>query len=622
MTRVGSIWCQPSGSIVRFEGNIPPDLDPLLRNAGAFPREGAWWATRAQWEAIRRLLGVMGIAVAEGPAPETIHQAQFEISSLGEVIVYGPLPKDVPPEYLGVTRAKGYMGMTPLALDKAAETFKASKIEPVFTPQVQLLREKLVEMRKAVQWAKTMPHEELPNVEFADKRFFLLPYQRRALAMFDATDGRYLLGDEPGLGKTIMGLGMARHSGAERVLVVCPANAEYVWHDHAKDWDGSKPLVLKGRSGGWRQPKGEREWVILNPSILGDRLKEIQEWNPDLVLGDEFHYFKGDSQRTKNMRLLTRPAPYCVGMTGTPITNLVIDLWSQLDILWPRRWGDRFTFGIAFAGGEKKHWGWSFTGKSREDVLNEYLEPIMLRRLKKEVGQDLPPKFRTPVRVDLVPAIRGQYDRELEKLKGMKDELRKARLRGKEDTALSGQVLARANRLRQISSLGRIGPTVERIMDKLEDGKPVVVFTFFLESLEGIKAALTAKEIKFAVIDGSTPPEKRGQIANDFQAGKYQVFLGQIEAAGTAITLTKADRMILHDISLTPLNNVQAEDRINRLGASGDRTVHEYLVGRDTVDEKLLKVMMVRIANSSDFLDLGKGVETDFVNEVLESFGG
>lgn len=639
-----SVWVT-TGPVVRIDGTLPSNAPVVLERAGAFQKDGSWWCLSGQWPRVERTLKALGVligsdgAVGEPPKPK---RSLVSLNSVGEVQMQGDLPRHLRKEWLGRIQNHRYVGMSPWALpeyaDACAENGLGVEMGEDAKGVLTLVEQRLVDVTQAL----TMPDDDLPDVKLANPDDHLWPFQRRTLAVFQALGGSILIGDEPGLGKTLQAIAIKRFVKAERVLVIAPSVAKGNWRDEIRRFDGQPSLILDGYNDRGRTVPEGQQWLIVNYEVLADQerkvkgseakevrkgwLDALRAWKPDFVVCDESHFLKGtSSERTKACRVLTRGARWRALMSGTPMANSPIDLYSQLDMAQPRWWGAWFQFGLAFSDGKRTRFGWDFGGISRADILHRRLALAMIRRRKEDVLKDLPPQTRTQYRVALEPEARREYDGMLAEYR---EYIRKLLEEGKSVDGAKGRRLDFIMKLRQISSRGRIRQTAELASNLIEEGKHPIVFAYFRESMDNLHAAFAqrsvtvdgkSRPVRVAMIDGRTPRERRDEIKDAFNAGKLDVLVGQTKAMGIAINLQKgSDLTITHELTYEPIDIEQTEGRVYRAGQTS-ACQHVYMLGDDTRDDKILGILLKKFAAGEAILG-GATVEDDLLKEIEADF--
>lgn len=406
----------------------------------------------------------------------------------------------------------------------------------------------------------------------------LYPYQQEAVERMIASDS-FLLADEMGLGKTVSSLWEIRErgrtQGVNRVLVVCPKSVISVWTDHikwllpkAEVYSSAKEMNRAGQSDHIQFVVTNYEQVRINN---GDYLKIW--W--DYVVSDEAHYLKNrKALRTRATKRLR--AKYKRALSGTPMVNRPDELWSILNWLYPSRFKSYWRYFEYFVryvqlvgphGSYKK-----IVGPKNTDELKEILEPFMLRRLKRDVLKELPEKYYTHLRVEMSPQQRRAYE-----------EMRKESLAWvgshEDEPVPAPMVVARLTRLRQFAAayayrddegnmrMSEPSCKLDALMELLEDTEePIVVYSQFKQMIKMAEVRLAKAKIPFVSLTGDTPNSERGPLVEAFQSGKAKVFLGTTKAGGVGITLHRASTVVFLDRSWSPADNLQAEDRLHRIG--------------------------------------------------------
>lgn len=647
------------GDIVVLEGSLPAHAKSILKRSGAFEDGDNLVCTPDTWPRLEGLLRGLGVPLeAIGTpqvavpvqVPESRPKAASVMLEHGRIRIQGDLPKPMMTHWLGSERAAGHIGMSPWALEDYVRACKDQNIALTIEPAVEDLRERLMLRRRAID--DILTSMDGPTVEVCDGE--LRDYQRQALAFGEACNGRFLLADMVGGGKTITAIGWARFACAQRVVVICPTIVKGGWRDQIRRFDGSESTVLDGFArDGYRIPTN-RKWTITGYDTLQDRIDKkgtrthtgwfhaLKAWKPDLVVVDESHYVKGtDSDRAVAVRQLARHIGFVLPMSGTPQANTALDLWSQLDALEPGWWGTWFEFGVAFCDGQqKKRWFgkgkfryyWDMNGSSNADVLNERLRYVMLRRTKEQIGSHLPPQSRILQTFDLSDGFRAKYDKvmaeyrafvtgidtRLDDAQGDDDREREV------DAQSRGQRMQFVMKLRQLSSGGRVEGTVEFVRNLVEQGKRPVVFAYFTDTLHALRDHLSkgpkGKDgLRVGFIDGSVPRPKRDDIKAQFIAKGYDVLVGQTEAAGVGLDGLQevSDTTVTHDLTYKPIDIEQTEGRVYRSGQKMP-AFHYYCLGENTRDKKTLDIVLAKMANSKAVLDSGVNVE-DEVRRAIEA---
>jgi SWI/SNF-related matrix-associated actin-dependent regulator 1 of chromatin subfamily A len=393
----------------------------------------------------------------------------------------------------------------------------------------------------------------------------LRDYQRAALARMLGEPERadWMLADEPGLGKTATALSWLKAIDALGVLVVCPASLRLNWRREAAQWwDGWEPAL------GWEVRSYE------------ELVRDVRKLAPvEAVVFDESHYLKNPAAARTKAAFQVRAARRLF-LTGTPVVNRPMDLWPTLHFLGLA--GSRVDYGRRFCDGHLRRvyakggarTVWDFSGASDLEGLAALLAPVMIRRTKAEVLTELPPKTRQVVELSVSGARRTVST-------GMREALETwEKWSGEQAFApMPPALLTELARIRLEDGLAKLPAVVSYLRDVvLEEEEKAVVFAWHREVLERL-----AEELPDAVLlyggmsDGAKDAAVRG-----FQEGGARVFCGQIQAAGTGLTLTAARTVVFAELDWVPGNMTQAEDRCHRLGQrDAVRVIHLVAEGID-----------------------------------------
>jgi SNF2 family DNA or RNA helicase len=409
----------------------------------------------------------------------------------------------------------------------------------------------------------------------------LRPYQRRGadwLAFLRDAQLGAVLADDMGLGKTLQAISALRG----RSLVVCPKSVVYNWADEIARFRSGLRVALY--HGPVRELDRSADVTLTTYAVLrldSDRLAQ-EVW--DAVVLDEAQAIKNAASQTARASFGLRAA-FRLALSGTPIENRLEELWSLMHFCNPGLLGGRSHFLERYvepiASGES----------AAAERLRVKIRPFVLRRLKKEVLPELPPRTEAVLHVELDDAERVVYDAVRAATK--KDVVAKL--------ASGGGVLAVLEallRLRQAACHSGLVPgqsaacssKVERLLEALEDaasdGHKALVFSQWTSLLDLVEPHLRTAGIPFTRLDGTTLD--RSAVVAEFQdAHGPPVMLVSLKAGGTGLNLTAADHVFLLDPWWNPAVEEQAADRAHRIGQ--DRPVIVYrLVAKDTVEERLM----------------------------------
>jgi superfamily II DNA or RNA helicase len=434
-----------------------------------------------------------------------------------------------------------------------------------------------------------------------DLEAVLRPYQKDGVAWlhFLRSNGfGGILADEMGLGKTVQVLAFLRtlkeRRGTEATmlsLVICPSSLVFNWEAEAKKF--TPTLRLAALHGAERHSLfaelARQDLIITSYALLRRDAEHYRGMEFDTVVLDEAQHIKNrqtqNAQAVKGLR-----ARHRIVLTGTPLENSVLDLWSLFDFLMPGYLGAAADFRERYETPIVRD-----RSAAVQSRLTRRLRPFILRRRKREVAADLPEKIEQVSYCDLAGEQRTLYQQVLEA--GRRQILDTVKTQGQARGRMV--VLTTLLRLRQICCDPRLlktdGPVApsgkvelfsELLEEILDGGHRVLVFSQFTSMLALLREKLEAGGVGFCYLDGTT--KDRGAVVGKFQNdAAIPVFLISLKAGGVGLNLTGADTVIHFDPWWNPAVEAQATDRAHRIGQ--DKVVTSYkLITRGTVEEKIL----------------------------------
>ena len=392
-----------------------------------------------------------------------------------------------------------------------------------------------------------------------------------------------ILADDMGLGKTLQTLTFIKLRGGQ-ALVVCPSSLVSNWAAEAQKWVPELKVACHVGSKRGEVPKADI--VITSYAILRIDAEKFRSRNFDIAVLDEAQWIKNpDAQVSQAAHRIK--ATHRFALSGTPVENSLQDLWSIMAFALPGYLGPRKAFLDRF---EKPLRQGNDPALSRR--IARRLKPVVLRRLKTEVAKDLPDRIELVRYCDLTPKQSGIYRQLLQESRAQVDAAEDGRKRMVALTALL--------RLRQACCDLRLLPKL-KVEDKdagvkldeltslveeaVAGGHRVLVFSQFVQLLQGVVPILLENKWDYCYLDGST--RKRAEVVERFQEGKAPVFLISLKAGGVGLNLTAADTVIHLDPWWNPAVEAQATDRAHRIGQKNVVTSYK-LITRGTVEEKIL----------------------------------
>ncbi len=427
----------------------------------------------------------------------------------------------------------------------------------------------------------------------------LRPYQREGfdwLCFLHRHGLGGILADDMGLGKTLQTLALIGHARqsdphGDPFLVVAPTSVVANWAAEAARFAPALTVVAITET---RRKRGcELGEIVAGADVVVTsytlfRLDEESYagtgWS-GLVL-DEAQFTK--NHQSKVYQCARRlPAPFKLAITGTPMENNLMELWSLLSITAPGLFPNPTRFRDEYAKPIEKQSDGELLARLRRRIA-----PLMKRRTKEQVASDLPPKQEQVLEIELSPRHRRLYQqhlqRERQKVLGLLGDVNRNRF----------TILRSLTLLRQLSlhpglvdpehvgiGSAKIDALLEQLTDVVDGGHRALVFSQFTGFLAHVRERLDAEGVPYCYLDGSTTNRKA--VLARFTHGTVPVFLISLKAGGFGLNLTEADYCFLLDPWWNPATEAQAVDRTHRIGQT--RTVMAYrLIARDTIEEKVL----------------------------------
>ena len=433
---------------------------------------------------------------------------------------------------------------------------------------------------------------------------------------------------EMGTGKSLTAIAVAgalyKYHQVKRLLIVCPSSLCFVWADElakfakfpyrAAVMQGDKKhrlAALARLQDGFDGAKDELRVAIINyESTFCDGIdRALEEFDADMIICDEAQRIKSaQAAQSKEMHHLGAAARFKLILTGTPIQNKVIDVFSEYKFLDSSVFGGNFyAFRNRYVqmGGYQQH---EVVGYRNVDELTRKMHAIAFR-VRKEECLDLPAQTFETHTLEFEPSTKKLYNRLA------KDSI--AELEQGEITAAT--VVTKLLRLRQLTggfvrADGEDKPRLENrtkqealydIIESvvLEGGKKLVVFACFKAEIAAICELLGALRVGHVVIEGDVPQSERGRLVNAFQTDdSVKVFVGQLQTTGVGLTLTAASTAVFYSQDFNYANYTQALARIHRIGQT-EKVTYITLAVRGTVDEKIQADLERKGVTAEQFVD-------------------
>lgn len=313
------------------------------------------------------------------------------------------------------------------------------------------------------------------------------------------------------------------------------------------------------------------------------RTKEGEYLDPsdyDLVIVDEFHRMKNPkTDWTQIIKRALGKIPEKLLLSGTAIKSRPIEFFVPLNFLDPKTWNDRHSFGIRYCAAYEDNFGWVYDGVSNTEELYNRISPVYLRRLKKDVLPELPPKTFTEIRVELDPSELKEYVKLETATKKLVDDNGAA---GKGEKEVPKTFMEKIHHIKLFTESVKLDRAADLISDVIESKDKVVLFFDYLPTAKRIKDMFGDRAV---IHTGSMSQADKHDAVMKFQNDKnVNVFGGTIMSAGVGITLTSANKLIFLGQAWTPADMQQAEDRIHRVNTKHDNVQIITLLCDDTID--------------------------------------
>ena len=390
----------------------------------------------------------------------------------------------------------------------------------------------------------------------------------------------------------------------KKVLVVCPASVVPVWEKEIEQYADFENTVITLEGTMIKRNQKLKELVfgkglkvaVINYESTWRMFDDLKEWCPDMIICDESQRIKNHTAaQSKAMHKLGDIAKYKMLLTGTPIQNNPLDVFSQY------RFVDKTIYGTSFyifrnryvrMGGYGGH---QVIGYINQDELIEKMHSIAYR-VTKEEALDLPEEIKTMRYCELEPSSRKIYDQikkecymELEQGEITVTNVLTKTLRLRQ---ITGGFINNDDKETQFVSNAKLDALEEIINDVVIDSnKKLVIFAVFLDEISAIKKLVESKGIKYSWITGQVKMDERGQMVDDFQnKDDVKVFICQTHTAGLGITLTAADTSVFYSVDFNYVDYTQAMARLHRIGQKNNVN-HIHLIAKNTIDTRLMKVL-------------------------------
>lgn len=467
----------------------------------------------------------------------------------------------------------------------------------------------------------------LPKLSLINDNSFqkLFPFQKEGVQKMLEMKTNVILADEMGCGKTPQAsVFLKLKENSLPAIIICPASLKFNWRREIKKWCGVESYVISGKKVESLEKISINYPVcIINYDILGYEdeeekqleknkkkiseesgkkyrktlptingwVKELSKYNFNTIICDECQRL-GDLNTIRTRAVLqlanTFPSAKKIMISGTPYETRVLQLFPILKIVAPNEFDNEWKFKFRYCSPIRSRFGWQFRGLSNGLELHNRLSKFMIRRLKKDVLKDLPPKIRSIIPLEISESNLVKYrKKELE----LDDYI----------INKNKNALAKLSELKQLAFDVKKESALNYIKDYLDSGKKLIVFIWHHEAYNFLINEF--KDVAVSIC-GDTTAKAKDKAEFEFQNNKdVKLLICNIESAGVGLTLTASDTVVFLEFGKTAPSMVQAEDRVNRIGQQSECTYAQYLIFENSIDSDMMEVFNDRFAKLTEVID-------------------
>ncbi len=482
---------------------------------------------------------------------------------------------------------------------------------------------------------------ETEKVDFSALKLALFPYQQEGVH-FAAFKSGCIIADEMGLGKTAQAIAAAvnkkRIFDFKRTLVVCPATLKHQWQKEIERFSHEKAEIVQGfrtdRSKQYRQSNAY--FLILNYETLLRDVVELKKNPPDFIILDEAQRIKNYATKTANA-VKSIPKKHSLVITGTPIENRLIDLYSITQFIDPELLAPLWEFSMnhCYFDKNKKN---KITGYYNLQALKEKMAGVLLRREKKEVLQQLPPIQEMTVPIRLTPEQAEMHAGFAQSLLAIvnKKHLTPFDMQRIQQILTSMRMVCDSTYL--IDKETNLSPKLDELqdilleqLDVLHGAKKILIFSEWKTMLHLIANLLRKYDVGFVTLSGDVAVGKRGAVIDEFSSNPdCKIFLST-EAGGAGLNLQCADTVINFELPWNPAKKNQRIGRVHRLGQKSSHITVINLVAQESIEARIAEGIVLKSSlfdavlnekNQNDEVDFSRRGRATFIQELQELISG
>eukprot|EP00922_Rhytidocystis_sp_ex-Travisia-forbesii_P017263 GHVS01025774.1.p1 GENE.GHVS01025774.1~~GHVS01025774.1.p1 ORF type:complete len:553 (+),score=40.24 GHVS01025774.1:960-2618(+) len=415
----------------------------------------------------------------------------------------------------------------------------------------------------------------------------LKPFQVKGIEYGLGRNGRVLIGDEMGLGKTLQALAIASYYSDEwPLLVVSPSSIRFQWRDQSIRWlphlvqESRVCIVKNGRS---KVPE-DAQIVIISYELLAKNVNFQRVYK--VIICDESHYLKnGGAKRTQVICPMLKKARRAILLSGTPALNKPAELYHQLSALLPDFCASYDDFAGRYCEHEMNRFShrMEYMGHKHAGELYAFLKTaVMIRRLKKDVQKELPPKLRSRIPIEIP-------ERDLKELKAKMSSFGFDKDQASKPDDVPQNVITE---MFTLTGRAKRKGSCDYISYLIQSECKFLVFGHHREMLDALEEQTMHEKVQYIRIDGATAQDKREGLVKRFQnEPSCQVAILSITACGHGLNLTSAGTVVFTELYWVPGQMIQAEDRCHRIGTTHTTIDVHYLIAEETLDDMVWKTL-------------------------------
>lgn len=477
----------------------------------------------------------------------------------------------------------------------------------------------------------------------------LYKFQKEGIEFGIRKKGRLLIADEMGVGKTIQAICIsAVFKDDYPCLIICPSSLKLAWKGEIEKWlteviDTNLVQVFKTGKEDFIE---DQKFYIISYELAAKISEKIEKMEFKMAIVDEAHYLKNkDSKRTKKLTPILQKSKRLMLLTGTPILAKPVEIYPILHILRPDVFRSTLAFYNRYCDPKPTHFGMDYSGASNTRELNFMLQKVMIRRLKKDVLSQLPPKKRQKIEISTdstiikkVQVILAKSSKKFAKLIGTEIDFSEQRkdlreILGEDFSEVFGEeeakqeeqqetVLSSFNKAYLLTGESKVQGIRDYVTYLVDNNCKFLIFAHHLKVLDEIEEQMNELKKGYMRIDGSVSTENRDLRIKQFQSDEScLVAILAITACNTGLTLTKASTVVFAELHMTPAVMIQAEDRAHRIGQEKSCVNIHYLYAKNTLDEMIFSKLNEKYKIVTDALDNNKkGLGVEKISEQVGEF--